>query len=72
MKTYVFLSNIMYNSTAVRRVRWWHKLFGFSGEYVVAEFETEEKDHFRAAVLYFRRQGYEAQVMGMKMHEDIV
>lgn len=72
MTKYVFLSNIMYNSMAIRRVRWWHKLFGHAGEIVLADFETEEKDHFRAAVLYFRRQGYEAQVMGMKMHEDIV
>ncbi len=75
MTKYVFLSNIMYNSMAIRRVRWWHKLFGHAGEIVLAEAnvaQTSNDDGFRQAVIHFRSRGLEAQVMGMKMHEDIV
>lgn len=72
MTKYVFTINKMYNSEQVRQVKWWNLLFGFTGEFVIADFETEEEDHFRAAVLYFRRQGYEAQIMGMKLNQEIV
>lgn len=75
MTKYVFLSNIMYNSTAIRRVRWWHKLFGHAGE-VVLDYvyvnQVDNEDGFRKAVIYFRNRGLEAQVMGMKMHEGII
>lgn len=75
MTKYVFLSNIMYNSMAIRRVRWWHKLFGHAGEIVLEEVnvaQTSNDDGFRQAVIHFRSRDLEAQVMGMKMHEDIV
>ena len=75
MTKYAFLSNIMYNSMSIRRVRWWHKLFGHSGEIVLEEVnvsQTSNDEGFRQAVIHFRSRGLEAQVMGMKMHEDIV
>ncbi len=72
MTKYVFTINKMYNSEQIHRVRWWNKLFGFPGQFVIADYETDEEDHFRAAVLYFRRQGYEAQVMNMKLYKDII
>lgn len=75
MREYVFLSNIMYNSMAIRRVRWWHKLFGHSGEVVldrVTVDQTNDEDGFRKAVIHFRAKGLEAQVLGMKLNGDIV
>lgn len=75
MKTYVFLSNIMYNSMAIRRVRWWHKLFGHAGEVVLDRVDIDQADNedgFRKAVIHFRSKGLEAQVMGIKLHKGIL
>lgn len=74
MTEYVFVSNIMYNSCNIKRVRWWNKLFGFSGVVVLSSVEITQannEDGFRQAVRYFRTNGLEAQVMGMKLHIDI-
>lgn len=72
MTKYAFTINNMYSSEQIRMVKWWNRLVGFPGETVVCKFATDEADHFRAAVLYFRSKGHEAKIMGMKLFEGIV
>lgn len=67
---YVFVSNIMYNSQTIRRVRWWNVLFGFPGEIVLATVICNEKQHtmenYAAAREEFEKTGLFQHVMGRR------
>lgn len=72
MKRYKFIigDNLMYNSTHLRRVRWYNFLFVRSGLVNVLEWDSIEVNAEVAegfARLYFQRHGMVPQIMGHKL-----
>lgn len=72
MKKYKFIigDNLMYNSTHLRRVRWYNLLFVRAGLVNVIEWEGVESDVKVAegfARLYFKKRGMTPHVMGHEL-----
>lgn len=72
MGHYVFLTNNMYASSSIRRVRWWNRLFGFPGRTVVAtaeiDVDLDEDDAYGLVRHEFAEIGLIPQLMGREVY----
>lgn len=72
MDYYVFLTNNMYASSIIRRVRWWNRLFGFPGRTVVAHAEIDgdldEDDAYGLVRYEFAEMGLIPHLMGREIY----